>query len=50
MSKTSQIKTEKIPRDTLLKYEKLKDLLQEITDANRHGEVRTEGPYGKEIW
>ena len=28
----------------------LKDLLQEITDANRHGEVRTEGPYGKEIW
>jgi len=30
MSKTSQIKTEKIPLDTMLKYEKLKDLLQDM--------------------
>lgn len=28
----------------------LNDLLEEINDKNVHGEVETEGPYGKEIW
>ena len=32
------------------KKPQLKDLLQVISDDNRHGEVKTGGRYGKEIW
>ncbi len=29
---------------------RLQDLLQEISDDNRHNEMAIDGPYGQEIW